>query len=90
MIGVPMPSPRDGLDELPAVAPRQHEVEDTDVGLLEAQPRQALLAARRRGRVEPGGLEMLHHPACDDLVVLDDQDLGHRVPTIVGWTAKDW
>ncbi len=77
-----------GLDEVPAVEPGQHEVEDADVGVLEAEPSESLLAARRRGSVEPGGLEVLHHPACDDLVVLDDQDLGHRVPTIVGWRRK--
>ena len=28
--------------------------------------------------VGAGGPEMLRHPACDDLVVLDDQNLCHR------------
>jgi hypothetical protein len=79
-----------GLYEVPSVAARQHEVEHADIRMIEAEPCQALLATRGSRCVESCGLEMLHHPACDDLVVLDDQDLRHRGPTIVGWTEPDW
>ena len=65
------------LDHPPAVDPRKHEIEHAHVGPLVAQPREARLAVRDSDRVEPGGLEVPRHPAGDDVVVLDDQDLRH-------------
>ena len=70
------------LDQLPAVELGQHQVEDADVGILEAQPREPELAATDDDRVEAGRREMAGHPVCDHVVVLDDQDLRHA-PTIV-------
>ena len=57
--------------------PGKHEVEDADVGPLVAQPREAGLAVRDADGVESGGLEVSRHPACDDVVVFDDQDFRH-------------
>ena len=76
-IGVPMPSRARLLDHLPAVDAGEHQVEDADVGALEAQPREAGLAVRDADGVEAGRLEMARHAPGDDVVVLDDQDLRH-------------
>ena len=65
------------LDHLPAVEPRQHQVEHADVGPLEAEAREPGLAVRDADGVETGGLEVTRHPLGDHVVVLDDQDLGH-------------
>ena len=65
------------LDQAPAVEAGQHHVEHEHVGLLVAEAGEALLAARHPQRVEPGGAELAHDPLCDDVVVLDDQHLGH-------------
>ena len=65
------------LDHAPAVALRQHQVEDDDVGRLVAERGQALLALRRPPGLVPGGGEVVDHRLGDDLVVFDDQDLGH-------------
>ena len=65
------------LDHAPAVDPREHEIEDADVGPLVAQPREPRLAVRDADGVEARRLEMASHPAGDDIVVLDDQDLRH-------------
>ena len=69
------------LDQLPAVELRQHEVEDADVRVLEAQARQAELAPPDDDRVESGRPEVPRHPIGDHVVVLDDQHACH-VPTI--------
>ena len=65
------------LNDVPAVAPREHQVEDADVWLLEPEPRQALVALSDDNGVESGGGQMPGHPLRDHRVVLDDQDLGH-------------
>ena len=67
------------LDQVPAVPLGQHQVEDADVRALEAQPRQPRLAARHPERVEAGRFQAPRHALGDDLVVLDDQHLGHRL-----------
>ena len=63
-----------GLDQLPAVELRQHQVEHADVGRLEAETGQPELAAADDERVEAGGGEMTCHRVGDHVVVLDDQD----------------
>ena len=65
------------LDHAPAVDAGQHEVEDADVGPLVAKARESGLAVGDADRVEPGRLEVTRHPAGDDVVVFDDQDLRH-------------
>ena len=65
------------LDDAPAVDARKHQVEDADVGPLVAKSRQAGLAVRDAHGVESGRLEVPRHPAGDDVVVFDDQDLRH-------------
>jgi len=65
------------LDQLPAVDAGQHEVEHADVGLFVAEPCEPLRAVADRDRVEAGGAEMPRHTLRDDLVVLDDENLGH-------------
>src|ERR1700722_7404538 len=75
-----------GLDQLPAVELGQHEIEDADVRILEAQPGEPDLAAPDDDRVEAGRREVARHPVGDHRVVLDDQDLGHA-PTIVPCTG---
>ena len=76
-IGVPIPSPADRLDQLPAVEPGQHQVEDADVGALEAQPGETELAPLDRHGVEAGRREMSRHAVGDHFVVLDDQHARH-------------
>jgi len=76
-IGVPMPLAAGCLDQLPAVEERQHQVEDADVGTLEAQPRDAGLAVPDPQRVEPGLGKVRSHALGDELIVLDDQYLRH-------------
>ena len=65
------------LDHAPAVDPGEHQVEDADVGALVAETREARLAVGDADRVEAGRLEVARHPAGDDVVVLDDQNLRH-------------
>jgi hypothetical protein len=65
------------LDDVPAVAPREHQVEDAHVRLLEAEPRQALVALSDDDGIESGGGQMPGHSVGDHRIVLDDQDLGH-------------
>ena len=66
-----------GLEQPPAVEPREHEVEHADVGMLVAQARQARLALVHPDRVESGRDEVAGHPVGDDIVVLDDENLRH-------------
>jgi Histidine kinase-, DNA gyrase B-, and HSP90-like ATPase/His Kinase A (phospho-acceptor) domain len=70
-----------GLDQLPPVELRQHQIENTDIGVLEPQPREAKLAPSHDDRVEAGSNEVLGHPVRDHIVVFNDQDPGHT-PTI--------
>ncbi len=77
MIGSADPLRARLLDDAPAVDPGEHEVEDADVGPLVAQAGQPGLAVGYAYRVEAGRLEVARHPAGDDVVVLDDQDLRH-------------
>ena len=65
------------LDQLPAVGPREHQVDNADVRPLEAQPREAGGAVLDAYRVETGCREMVRHAVGDDGVVFDDQDLRH-------------
>ena len=67
------------LDQVPTVGPRQHEVDDADVRLLEAKARKALSAVGHAKGVEAGCGEMACHPLRDDLVVFDDQDGRHTL-----------
>ena len=76
-IGVGIPSARALSITLQPSRPGKHQVEDADVGLLEAEPRQALLALADDDGVESGRGQMPGHPVGDHRVVLDDQDLGH-------------
>ena len=64
-----------GLDQVPAVAPGKHEVEDADVRALEAKPCEARLAMTHPERIEAGLLEVPSHALRDHVVVLDDQHL---------------
>jgi signal transduction histidine kinase len=73
----PNPFGARSLDQLPAVELRQHQVEDADIRVLEAQARQPELTAADDDRVEAGSHEMSGHAVGDHIVVLDDQDLGH-------------
>src|SRR5581483_7568457 len=66
------------LDQLPAVEPGQHEIEDAGVRLLVAEAGESLFAVADPDRLEPGGGEVAGHPLGDDLVVLDDEHLRHR------------
>src|SRR5262249_41157920 len=70
------------LDHERAIGTREHEVEDADIRSLEAESLDAGLAVRDGDRVETSRLEMPRHAAGDDVVVLDDQHLGHA-PGIV-------
>ena len=76
-IGVPIPSPRACSMTFQPSRPGQHQVEDTDVRPLVAQPREPGLAVGDPDGVEPRRLEMTSHPLGDEIVVLDDQDLRH-------------
>ena len=71
-----------GLDELPAVNAREHQIEHADVGLLVAKPRETLRPVPDGHRIEAGGAEMARHSLGDDLVVLDDQNLRHACSII--------
>jgi hypothetical protein len=66
------------LDQAPAVALRQHQVEDAHVRVLVPQACEPLLPAAGDHGVEALGRQMRGHPLCDHLVVLDDQHLRHR------------
>ena len=66
------------LDQLPAVEAGEHEIEDARVGLLVSESRESLLAVGDPDRVESGRAEVSRHPLGDDLVVFDDEHLGHR------------
>jgi hypothetical protein len=70
------------LDEPPSVDAGQHQIEHAHRGVLEAEARDALLAAVDPERVEPRSGEMARHALRDDLVVLDDQHLGHTDPQV--------
>jgi hypothetical protein len=76
------------LDERPAVDPGKHEIEDADVRPLVPQPRQPLLALRHPERVETRRLQVSRHPLRDDVVVLDDQYLRHRIMIARGRLAE--
>jgi choline dehydrogenase-like flavoprotein len=65
------------LDDAPAVALRQHQVEHAGIGCLIAESGETLLALRHPPRVESRGPEMVDHRLRHDRVVLDDQHLGH-------------
>jgi hypothetical protein len=66
------------LDDVPPVAPGEHEVEHTDVRPLEPELRHALVALPDHDGLEPAGREVPGHALGDDVVVLDDQDSRHR------------
>ena len=66
-----------GLDQLPPVGAGQHQVEHADVGPLESQSREPGLAVRDSERVEARIRQVARHALRDDVVILDDQDLGH-------------
>ena len=74
----PDPLAPHGLDQLPAVEAREHQVEHAGVRALVAQPREAHLAPLDGDGVESARLEMTRHPVRDHLVVLDDQHPRHR------------
>src|SRR5438093_784700 len=61
----------------PAVDPGEHQVEHAHVWSLVTEPREPGLAVGDADRVEAGRFEVPRHAACDDVVVLDDQDFGH-------------
>src|SRR6185295_4244502 len=65
------------FDHPPAVEARKHEIEDADVRSLEPKALDPRLTVGDGDGVEAGALQMAGHPARDDVVVLDDQDLGH-------------
>src|SRR2546421_3200385 len=75
------------LDDAPAVGLRDHQVEDADVGPLVAEAREPLLALRPPERVEARRRQVPRHALADDLVVLDDEHLGHLAATIM---AAEW
>jgi hypothetical protein len=64
------------------VEQRQHRVEDADVGALETKSGQPRLAVADPEGVESGLGQVGGHASCDQLVVLDDQDLAHRQRTL--------
>jgi hypothetical protein len=66
-----------GLDELPAVETGEHEVEHAHVGTLVAQAGKPLLPLVHPEGVEPCRGEVPGDPVRDDVVVLDDENLGH-------------
>src|SRR5215218_9089003 len=61
------------LDQAPAVHTGQHQIDDTDLGVLESEARQAGLPVAHRDRVETGAREVARHALCNDLVVFDDE-----------------
>jgi hypothetical protein len=65
------------LDQSPAVQARQHQVDDADVGPLEAQLAQAAVAVVGPLDVESAGAQMRPHCACDHAVVLDHEYRSH-------------
>ena len=67
-----------GLDQPPAVDAGQHQVEDADVGVLVAEPREPDLPRADGDGIEARRAQVVGHSAGDDLVVLDDQDLCHQ------------
>jgi hypothetical protein len=75
--GRPDPLGPDRLDQLPAVELREHEVEDADVRVVVAQPAHGEAPVADDGDVVSGVPEVVGHPFCDQLVVLDDQHFGH-------------
>src|ERR687888_579435 len=71
------------LDDAPAVGLRDHQIEDADVRPLVAKAREALLALRHPEWVEARRRQVSRHALADDLVVLDDEHLGHLGATIM-------
>src|SRR5258706_572883 len=67
-----------GLDQLPAVDTREHEVEDAYVGFLVPETSEPLVAVRHPDGIEAGGVEVSRHALRDHFVVLDDQHPWHR------------
>src|SRR5206468_12812805 len=67
-----------GLDQRPPVELRKHQVEDAHVWLLVAKTLEAGPAARDPVGLETRGAKVTRHPVGDDLVVLDNQNPGHR------------
>ena len=61
----------------PAVETRKHQVDNGDVGALEAELAQPALAILRPLDVEPAVTEVRTDRACDDSVVLDQQHRWH-------------
>jgi hypothetical protein len=68
-----------GLDHAPAVELGEHQVEHAHLRALVAETCERRSAVGDPDRVEPGGTHVTRHAVGDDLVVLDDQDLRHRV-----------
>jgi len=79
------------LDQLPPVELREHEVENADIRVLEAEAGEPELAAAHDDRVEPGSGQVPGHAVCDDAVVLDDQDPGHGANdrSVTAWLRCD-
>ena len=65
------------LDDAPTVDPGKHEIEHADVRALVAEAGEPGLAVGHADGVEARRLEVSRHPARDDVVVLDYQDLRH-------------
>jgi hypothetical protein len=65
------------LDQAPAVEAREHEIDDADVGPLEAQLAEAPGAVVRPFDVESRRAQMGAHRSRDDAVVLDHEHRGH-------------
>jgi len=66
-----------GLDQLPPVQAREHQVEHAGVGALVAKPCETELAALDCDGVESARFEMPRDPVRDHIVVLDDQHPRH-------------
>ena len=65
------------LDHAPAVTAREHQVEHDDVGPLEPQAREPLVALACDHGIEPSRGKVPCHSVGNDGIVLDDQDFGH-------------
>ena len=65
------------LDHAPPVDAGEHQVEDADIGLLVAEPREAGFTVGNTDGVEAGSGQVPRHALGDDVVILDDQNLRH-------------
>ena len=67
-----------GLDHAPSVLAGQHQVEHADIGLLVPETGEPELSRGHQEGLEARGGEVLGHPLADHVVVLEDEDSGHR------------